>query len=372
MSGDHYPKFRAASVQASSVFLDRDATIDKVESLVKKAAQNGADIVVFPESFIPAFPVWNMLYAPMDQHHYYQKLFNHSITIPSPQFKQLSHIAKTNHIYLSIGISEKSDISMGAMWNTNLLFNRQGELLNRHRKLVPTWAEKLSWANGDASQLEPVQTELGRIGVLICGENTNTLARYALLAQGEQVHISSYPPLWPFQRPQEGNSYNIAEAIKLRAAAHSFEGKVFNIVSSGLLDEDAIQQLSQGDSTLDSLLREAPQPASFVVGPTGEMLDEPLLGKEGIVEAEIDVSESIILKQAQDIVGYYNRFDIFQLKVNKRPQVPVVFDEQKSHTLHSAHNIGSTLYQQEQSGEHQGEHRCEVMETEGSEFHRNS
>src|SRR5277367_1688978 len=97
---------------------------------------------------------------------------------------------------LSVDVTEKATESTGTMWNTNLLFDADGTLLNRHRKLVPTWAEKLTWANGDASNLRVEQTELGKLGILICGENTNTLARFALLAQGEQVHIASYPPAW--------------------------------------------------------------------------------------------------------------------------------------------------------------------------------
>jgi nitrilase len=348
MASDTYPKFRAAAVQASSVFLDRDATIEKVEQIVKEAASRGADLVVFPESFIPAFPVWNIIYAPIDQHTFFRQLFDNAITLDSPQFDKLTQIAKLNNVFLSIGVTEKGNISMGAMWNTNLLFDRQGKLLNRHRKLVPTWAEKLSWANGDASQLSVAETEIGRIGALICGENTNTLSRFALLAQGEQVHISTYPPCWPFQRPESGKGYNLTNAITLRAAAHSFEGKVFNIVSSSVLDEDAINQLSQGDSNIESLLRNAPKPASLIVGPTGDVIGGPLVGVEGIVEAEIDIGESIILKQAQDIVGYYNRFDIFQLKVNKRSQAPLIIEDDvtssESVEYSNASNIDSDPY----------------------------
>ena len=326
MPADTYPKFRAAAVQAASVFLDRDATIEKTEQLVEQAATRGADLVVFSESFIPSFPVWNLIHAPIDQHDYTRRLFDNAITIPSSQFDKLAQIARSNDVFLSVGITEKGNVSMGAMWNTNLLFDRKGNLLNRHRKLVPTWAEKLSWANGDASQMSVADTEIGRLGALICGENTNTLARFALLAQGEQVHISTYPPAWPFQRPKTEDAYNLTEAIKLRAAAHSFEGKIFNVVSSGLLDEDAIRQLTQGDSDKESILRNMPPQASFVVGPTGDVIGEPLVGAEGIVEAEIDISKSIIPKQAHDIIGYYNRFDIFQLRMNKSPQLPIIIE----------------------------------------------
>lgn len=327
MSGDLYPKFKAVAVQASSVFLDRDATIEKMEGLVQEAAKKGADLVVFSESFIPAFPIWNIVYAPIDQHKFYRRLFENAISLTSESFKKIAQIAKDNKVYLSVGITEKNDVSMGAMWNTQLLFDRNGKLLNRHRKLVPTWAEKLTWACGDASQLTPVDTEIGRIGTLICGENTNTLARFALLAQGEQVHISTYPPIWPFQRPEKGKSYNLTNAITLRAAAHAFEGKVFNIVSSGVLDEDAIEQLAQGDETIEATLRNAPEPVSLIVGPTGEVISDTLVGMEGMVEADIDISESIILKQTHDIIGYYNRFDIFKLHVNKKSQVPLHIEE---------------------------------------------
>lgn len=189
MPGDTYPKFCAAAVQAAPVFLDRDASIDKLDTLVQRAVDAGAELIVFGESFIPAFPVWNLIYAPMDQHIFFRRLFDNAIQVPGPHTKRLSEIAKRHRVLLSVGITEKGTISMGALWNTNLLFDRDGTLLNRHRKLVPTWAEKLTWANGDAAYLRPEDTELGRIGTLICGENTNTLARFALLAQGEQVHI---------------------------------------------------------------------------------------------------------------------------------------------------------------------------------------
>jgi predicted amidohydrolase len=164
MPGDTYPKFRAAAVQAAPVFLDRDATIDKLETLVQKAVDAGAELIVFGESFIPAFPVWNLIYAPMDQHAFFRRLFDNAVQLPGPHTKRLSEIAKRHRAILSVGITEKCSISMGTLWNTNLLFDRDGTLLNRHRKLVPTWAEKLTWANGDAAYLRPEETDIGRVG----------------------------------------------------------------------------------------------------------------------------------------------------------------------------------------------------------------
>lgn len=322
MAGDTYPKFRAAVVHAAPVFLDREATIDKIGKLVRRAKEQGADIVVFPESFVPAFPVWCILLAPIDQHDFYRTLFDHSVLIPGPAFSRLAEIAKSQQIFLSVGVTEKSDYSMGAMWNTNLLFDRSGALINRHRKIMPTWAEKLIWALGDGSQLRPARTEIGNIGTLICGENTNPLCRYALLAQGEQVHISTYPPAWPFRRGVGAQGYDVRKLNYLRAAAHSFEGKVFNLVSSAILDADAIDKISRGHSEVKECLENSARPSSFITGPTGEQIVE-ISGEEGIACADIDLSESIIPKEAQDIVGYYNRFDIFQLRVNQAAQRPV-------------------------------------------------
>jgi nitrilase len=325
MPGDTYPKFRAAAVQAAPVFLDRDATIDKLGTLVQKAVDAGAELIVFGESFVPAFPpVWNLIYAPMDQHGFHRRMFDNAVQVPGPHTRRLSEIAKRHRVFLSVGITEKDALSMGTLFNTNLLFDREGTLLNRHRKLVPTWAEKLTWANGDAAYLRPEETEIGRVGTLICGENTNTLARFALLAQGEQVHIATYPPAWPFHRPGGGaRNYNLTEAIRLRSAAHAFEGKVFNIVASCALDTDAIEQLSQGDSEMKELLRAAPAPVSIIVGPDGEALGDPVTGGEGMVVADIDIAESIELKMMHDIVGHYNRFDIFHLEVDPTPNQPV-------------------------------------------------
>jgi nitrilase len=251
--------------------------------------------------FIPSFYIRDSRIANciegVDQHAFFRRLFDNAVQVPGPHTRRLSEIAKRHRVLLSVGITEKGVISMGALWNTNLLFGRDGTLLNRHRKLVPTWAEKLTWANGDAAYLRPEQTDLGRIGTLICGENTNTLARFALLAQGEQVHIATYPPAWPFHRPGGGaQNYNLSEAIRIRSAAHAFEGKVFNIVSSCALDADAIEQLSQGDSNMKELLKATPAPVSILVGPNGELLGDPLVGSEGMVVAEIDIARGIEYK----------------------------------------------------------------------------
>ncbi|MEA2284602.1 MAG: nitrilase [Solirubrobacteraceae bacterium] len=322
-TGDEFPRFRAAAVQAAPVFLDREATLDKVAALVGEAADGGAQLVVFGESFLPAFPVWNLVLAPVDQHPFFRALFHNAVLVPGPQTERLADLARRHRVHLSVGVTERSAVSMGALYNTNLLFGPDGRLLNRHRKLVPTWAEKLTWAPGDASQLRPAETAIGRLGALICGENTNTLARYALLAQGEQVHMASYPPAWPFRRSAPEENYDLRRAIEIRSAAHAFEGKVWNVVASTLLDERAIEMVSAADPRAEELLRSSPQPASMILDPNGDVAAGPLVGEEGIVYADIDIAASIEPKQAHDIIGYYQRFDLFSLRLDQRPQRPI-------------------------------------------------
>jgi nitrilase len=324
-SRDDFPKFKAAAVHAAPVFLDRDATIDKMGGLVAEAAQNGARLVVFAESFVPAFPLWNMVHAPVDQHRFFHALYEQSLPVPGDETERIAAMAFRHGVYISVGITERSPVSMGGLYNTNLLFDPSGRLLNRHRKIVPTWAEKLTWANGDGSELRPVTTELGRIGMLICGENTNPLARYALLAQGEQVHISTYPAVWPFRRAGAGDNYDLRRAIEIRAAAHSFEGKVFNIVAAAALDERTVELVAGDDARVEELIRAAPRGASLIIGPTGEPISDVLVDDEGILYADIDIAQSIEPKQAHDIIGYYQRFDLFQLRLNQSPQLPIDF-----------------------------------------------
>lgn len=333
MAGDVYPRFRAAAVQAAPVLLNREATIERLEAWVAKAKAAGAQLAVFGESFIPGFPLWNLLYAPVDQHRFFRRMFDSAVEVPGPHVDQLAEIARHHGVFLSVGVTEKGPISMGAMYNTNLLFNPDGRLLNRHRKLVPTWAEKLTWANGDASNLRVESTSIGRLGALICGENTNTLARFALLAQGEQVHLATYPPAWPTRRPGANGNYDLTEAIRIRSAAHAFEGKVFCVVASCALDDATIEEVSQGDATIEALLRSSPPPASMIIGPTGEMLTAPLVAAEGMVVADVDLSLAIEQKQFHDLVGYYNRFDIFRLTVDQRPNQPVFLVKDEGDSL---------------------------------------
>ncbi len=321
------PKFKVAAVHAAPVFLDKRATTEKAVSLIAEAALQGAELVVFPESFIPAFPVWAALWAPIYNHDLFAQMVAGSLLVPGPELALIASEARHRGVFVSIGFSEKNPMSTGCLWNSTLLIDDKGQVLNHHRKLMPTFYEKLIWAPGDGAGLRVVDTRLGRIGGLICGENTNPLARYTLMTQGEQVHISNYPPVWPTRPPGTSGNYNNLEANRIRAAAHSFEAKAFGIVCAGVLDTAARNFLIARDKTVAPLVEALSQGASLFVSPTGEQIGQTLQNEEGIIYAEFDLNQCIEPKQFQDVVGYYNRYDVFDLHVTRKRTTTAVYHD---------------------------------------------
>jgi len=319
------PSSRVAAVQASPVFLDTQATIAKASRLIAEAARNGASLVAFPEVFVPGYPYWNWITDPVSGSEWFKKLSMASITVPGPEVDTLCAAAREHSIHVVIGVNERSPVSWGAIYNTMLFIGPDGKLLGRHRKLVPTWAEKLTWTGGDGSSLKVYDTAIGPLGGLACGENTNTLARFALLAQGELVHVASYISL-----PVAPPDYDMAEAIKLRAMAHSFEGKVYTVVSCSTVSEEIIHAMESVVPDARARLERKSSAFSGVIGPDGRVVGKPLIDDEGIVYADIDLTRCIQPKQMHDIVGHYNRFDVFHFSVDARPQAPIDFGPAKS------------------------------------------
>ena len=319
-----YPSFKAAACHISSIYFDQDACVDKACSWIAEAARNGAELVVFPEAFISAFPVWASVWAPVDTHEFFAKFAASSVTIDGPEMDRIRCAAREHNVFVSIGINEATVNSVGCVWDTNVLIGDDGSILNRHRKLMPTHFEKLAWAMGDGSGLRVVDTRLGRIGALICGENTNSLARFALMAQGENVHISSFSPRFP-THPAGEPAYDLEASIRLRAGAHSFEGKLFNIVSSSFLQDEVIDMISRDNPVVRRNIDEASRSVSMILGPDGAPISEVLRDEEGIAYAQVDVAKCVAPKQFQDVVGYYNRFDVFSLFVDRKDLVPATF-----------------------------------------------
>ncbi len=336
-----YPKYKVAVAHVAPVFLNLNATVDKACSIIEEAARNGAQLIAFPEVYIPAFPVWCSLRSPIYNHDLFHRLAANSMLIPGSDLARICSTARRCGIFVSMGLNEATKASVGCIWNANVLIGDDGSILNHHRKLVPTWYEKLIWANGDGAGLRVSETRLGRIGMLICGENTNPLARFTLMAQGEQVHISSYPPLWPSRHPKESGNYDVSNAIRIRAGAHAFEAKCFNIACSSFMDEPMRQELAKLDKEAAHILDNSPRGISMIVGPAGEPISDIMSGEEGILYGDIDLSECVEPKQIHDVVGYYNRFDIFKLTVNRSANRPVVFEtEDGTHVAKAPLELG--------------------------------
>ncbi|KAM0718006.1 hypothetical protein Q7P37_006338 [Cladosporium fusiforme] len=330
------PKVKVAACNVSPIFLNTRATLSKTTSLIREAAQNNADLVVFPETHLPGYPLWAALSAPIDNHALFHRLASQSLLINGPEIRSLQRACADNRVWAHVGFNERANASVGCLWNSAVLVDDEGRVRNHQRKLVPTFYEKLVWAGGDGRGLRVVDGggRVGRVGALICGENTNPLARFSLMAQGEQLHISTWPAVWPTRRPaskaaaatsssQESpatasKQYDNITANRTRTAAHCFEAKCFGIMCAGYMDRNMRETITShapsAAETLDSLT----QGQSCFLDPSGALVGESIQGEEGIVYADLDLEECVEPKQFHDAVGYYQRFDVFDLKVDRR------------------------------------------------------
>ena len=318
--GDAFPKVKVAAVQAAPVFLDRDATVDKALSLVREASNNGAELIAFPEVFIAGYPYWNRLENVFKTTPYFIEMLKNAVQVPGPVTDRLCDAARDAGAYIIMGINERPDNTLGTLYNTNLIIDPEGKILLKHRKLMPTYAEKLVWGFGDGSTLRVLKTHIGKLGTLICGENANPLARFALIAQGEEIHVSNYPAM-----PNEDyGGYSLGDDVRLRGANHAFEGKVFNIVVSSVIDGSFIEKM--GDTEEKRRILSSPQ-SSFtgVFAPGGKLFSDVIPpGEEGIVYADCNIEAIIGPKLRHDVAGQYNRFDVLSLNLNRTPNKPIV------------------------------------------------
>jgi len=317
-------KIRIAAVQAAPVYLDREATLAKACHLIDEASRSGAQLIGFPEAYVPGYPYWARYMDPFKAQKFTKKLIQQSILIPSEFTEALAQAAEKAHAYIVIGVNERDLHSTGTVYNTNLLLDPRGNIIGRHRKLVPTYAEKLVWAPGDGLGLRVYDTRLGKIGTLICGENTNPLARFVLISEGEQIHVANYPSL-PRKDP---GAYNLAKDIEIRAAAHAFEGKLFCLTCCSTIDSSILDTLGT-NRELRAILESGDNCHTAVYGPAGLSIAGPLApGCEEILYADIDLEDLIMPKLRHDIAtSNYNRFDILSLVLRRCPPQPVYVQE---------------------------------------------
>lgn len=315
MNDDEPKTFRAAAVQDASVWLDRSASTEKACALIEQAGAGDADIVALPESFIPGFPYWVFVKPLGETGAWHARLHDQAVEIPGPEIDALVAAATRAGVTAVVGVTERDRGLVGTLYNTNVVVSPDG-YLGKHRKLVPTWGERVVWAGGDGSTLSVFPTPFGPLGTLNCGENLNTLARYALLAQGERIHVANFPSA------AVAGARHSADELFLHVAPHAYEGKVFSICSQEYGTPEVTAELG--------LPFEVPEGSynciSGVVGPNGEWVTPPLVDEPGIVFVDCDLEQVLHGRLFHDIVGHYNRFDVLRLEVDRRARAPLVVE----------------------------------------------
>lgn len=311
--GDRYPVVKVAAVQAASVFLDREGSTEKACRLIREAGAKGARVIGFPEGFIPAHPVW--------YHHHVAtgkianelsvRLFANAVEIPGPQIDALGAAAREANAYVVMGVCEKMPKTIGTMFNTQVYIGPDGRLLGKHQKLVPTVGERLVHMGGFGDTFGAFETEFGPMSGLICGENSNPLAVFALTAEGTRLHVMS----WPNHFPTSGDPMRNRVAVDSQAFAQM--SKAFVVAACGTVDQNMIEMLRAGPEGEKFLRDPDCCGGSVIVAPNSRIIAGPLGAQEGILYADCDLELGVLTKLRHDFAGHYNRPDVFHLQVNR-------------------------------------------------------
>jgi nitrilase len=301
---------KVAAVHASSVFMNVEGSTDKACELIREASRNGAQLVAFPETFLPGYPYWVWDVSPSEGIGLFPHLFNNSVVVGSDITDRIAMTAASTSIQVIIGISERDG---GSLFNTLLHFDETGQLLSRRRKLQPTGAEKLVWGCGDAAQLHVADTRIGKIGSLICFEHMMDLARFTLVAEHEEIHISVWPAISAMTANPGSQGFNHFTDAAVRH--HAFSGQCFVINVQACVDESTLEWLGHSP--------EKARPGggkSSIIGPDGRYIAGPHEDTETILYADLDLQEIVFAKHICDPAGHYARSDIFRLVVDDQPK----------------------------------------------------
>lgn len=311
--GDSYGTVKVAAVQAASVFLDREGSTEKACRLIREAGKNAARIIGFPEGFIPAHPVWYHHHAATGAvaNKLAIELFKNAVEIPGPETAALGEAARAANAYVVMGVCEKLPSTTGTMFNTQIYFGPDGSIIRKHQKIMPTVGERLVHMGGYGDTFGAFPSEFGPMSGLICGENSNPLAIFALIAEGTRVHVMS----WPNHFPTSGDPLRNRVAIDSQAFAQM--SKAFVISACGTVDDRMIEMLQAGPAAEKFLRNPDCCGGTLIVDPLSRIIAGPLGPEEGILYAECNLDLGIQMKLRHDFAGHYNRPDIFQMHINR-------------------------------------------------------
>ena len=317
--GEKFETVKVAVVQASPVLFDREATIEKTCRLIREVGDQGVNLVLFPEAFIPAYPRGLGFGAVVGSRsaagrRTFQRYWANAVQVHRPATEALGKAAREAGLYLAIGIIERdSRFSQGTLYCTLLYFSPNGELLGKHRKLKPTASERLIWGEGDGSTMPVLETAIGRVGGLICWENYMPLARMAMYGKGVEIYLA---PTADHRETWHSTLRHIA-----------CEGRCFVLGCNQFVTKDMYPADLEGLDDLNELPEIMCRGGSAIISPFGEVLAGPLYDQEGILFADLDLAEIARGKFDFDVAGHYARPDVFQLVVDERPFHPVVTKE---------------------------------------------